>query len=395
MNLKDTAACLRLADGSVPAAIPPNEAERLASLRRYGILDTSKDPRFDRITQLAAELLDVPIVLLSLVDEARQWFKSTVGTDIEEIKREHGFCAHAILLNARDAMTVADTLEDARFATHPFVVGEPNLRFYAGAPLVAKNGQKIGTLCVHDFRPRTDFDDRAIRTLTQLAGIAMDEIEFFHAETEREQLVQELSHRVKNSFALIGSVASVSSRGHLGASEFVEAFRGRLYAMSAAHDHLMHSDWNTVDLRELVDDVLRAHQDTAQSRIEVKLPDVTIGAAFAQTFALLLHELSTNSIKYGALSAPDGRVALSGRRAETSGSRVNFEWRETGGPPLTEPTRTGFGMTMLNMTIRQQGGTVAFDWAPSGLVCRFDLEVPDRDVHGRPGWREGRTSERA
>ncbi len=261
----------RLPDGSVPAAMPPDEIARIASLRGYCILDTTKDPRFDRLTRLAAELLHVPIVLLSLVDESRQWFKSTVGTGMTEIKRQHGFCAHAILLDAREPMIVPDTLRDERFATHPFVVGEPMLRFYAGAPLVTAQGQKIGTLCVHDVSPRTDFDHRALGILSQLADIAMDEIEFFHAETERELLVQELSHRVKNSFALIGSVAEISSRGHPGAVEFVSAFRSRLYAMSAAHDRLVMCDWSGVDLTELVGSVLNVHQDNTRHRFRILL----------------------------------------------------------------------------------------------------------------------------
>ncbi len=363
----------KLPDGSVPAAIPADEEQRLVSLRSFCILDTTKDPRFDRITRLAAELLDVPVVLLSLVDAARQWFKSTVGTGITEIERNHGFCAHAILLDAREPMVVPDTLDDARFATHPFVIGEPMLRFYAGAPLVSAQGRKIGTLCVHDVKPRHDFDDRALRILSQLADIAMDEIEFFHAESERELLVGELSHRVKNSFALIGSVAEISSRGHPGAAEFVGAFRNRLHAMSAAHDRLVSSDWSSVDLAELVDSVLTVHQDDTKNRIQIELPDLPLDTQSAQTLALLLHELLTNAVKYGALSVPSGMVFLVGTSDGVAAPNVRFEWRESGGPPAVAPARTGFGMTMLNLSSRQNGGAVAFDWRGDGLICRFEI----------------------
>ena len=363
-----------LADGSVPASKPQNEAERIEQLRHFCILDTTKDSRFDRITRLVAELLDVPIVLLSLVDEAREWFKSAIGTDISQINRELGFCAHAILVDSQEPMVVADTLLDPRFATHPYVVAGPKLRFYAGAPLITATGHKLGMLCLHDIKPRPDFGAHEKRILSQFAAIAMDEIDFHRIESERQLLVGELSHRVKNVFSVVHSVAAMSSRGDRAAETFVEVFNSRLGAMSAAHDQLIRSDWNEASLDRLVRSVVAASQDAAGSTISIAMPPVMINPAFAQTLALLVHELLTNALKYGALKVPSGHVSFTAAQTNSDGRQgIAFCWRETGGAPPVAPVMTGFGHRMLDMAVRQRGGTVHYDWQTAGLVCQFEI----------------------
>jgi GAF domain-containing protein len=135
------------------APAPTDEAQRLETLRSLRILDTDFDPRFDRLTRLAAETFRVPIALVSLVDTNRQWFKACVGLDVRETSREVAFCSHAIL--ASDVLVVPDALNDPRFADNPLVTGAPHIRFYAGCPLRVGTASPVGTLCLIDTRPRT------------------------------------------------------------------------------------------------------------------------------------------------------------------------------------------------------------------------------------------------
>ena len=134
------------------APIPANEQARLAELLRYEILDSAREAEFDGLTRLAAELCDSPIALISLVDAERQWFKSQVGLDVQETPRKLAFCAHSIL--GEGILEVEDASKDPRFADNALVTGEPDIRFYAGAPLRSSEGFALGTVCVIDRVPR-------------------------------------------------------------------------------------------------------------------------------------------------------------------------------------------------------------------------------------------------
>lgn len=132
--------------------LPNDEPVRLRKLRELGLLDSFPDARFDRVTRIARRLFDAPIALISLIDDQRQWFKSSLGLELRETPRDISFCAHAILGEA--PMVVTDTFQDTRFASNPWVLGEPRIRFYAGCPLHLHGGSALGTLAVMDTRPR-------------------------------------------------------------------------------------------------------------------------------------------------------------------------------------------------------------------------------------------------
>lgn len=169
---------------SVP--VPANEADRLARLARYGILDKPPEPAFDDLTQIAAHICQTPICLISLVDAARQWFLSRVGLDATETPRNLAFCAHAIL--QEDLFVVVNALKDSRFADNPLVVSDPNIRFYAGAPLRTADGIALGTLCVIDRVPRrlNATQREALQALAQQVVALLERREYVHELKRKE-----------------------------------------------------------------------------------------------------------------------------------------------------------------------------------------------------------------
>jgi phosphoserine phosphatase RsbU/P len=158
----------------VSTVLPTNERERLDAIRRYAILDTPPDGAFDRIAALAARSFDVPIATVTIVDRDRIWFKAAHGIDVEEIGRDPGLCASAILQD--DPYVVTDAISDARTLENPLVRGALQLRFYAAAPIKTREGYNLGTVNVIGREPR-EVTGAELETLEELAAIVVDELE--------------------------------------------------------------------------------------------------------------------------------------------------------------------------------------------------------------------------
>ena len=183
--------------GSVPVTADEAEQRRLQALRRYRVLDTPPEPGFDDITTLAARLFDVPVVLISLVDADRQWFKARLGVDVAQTGPELSFCRLAIRTPDR-VMVVPDARLDLRFSDSPLVTGDLQLRFYAGAPLVTPEGEALGTLCVMD-RQRRGFDPGQVETLAALARQVMAQLELRRQQGELRQAVERYQRLFDNA----------------------------------------------------------------------------------------------------------------------------------------------------------------------------------------------------
>jgi len=175
-----------------PHELPSNEPLRLSALYDYGLLDSDQESVFDELTELAASICDVPIALITLVDESRQWFKARVGLDTQETTRSVAFCTHAIL--QPDMFIVPDALQDPRFADNPLVTGAPYIRFYAGAPLFSPEGYGLGTLCVIDTKPRVLTE----KQLTSLAILRTHVLKLFELRRVTREL--ELSNRELDTY---------------------------------------------------------------------------------------------------------------------------------------------------------------------------------------------------
>jgi GAF domain-containing protein len=151
-----------------------NDAARVAALQKYAILDTEPEQAFDDLTLLAAHVCKTPIALISLIDDNRQWFKSKVGLSANEASRDIAFCSTAIQHSG--VFVIPDTLQDERFRSNPLVISEPNVRFYAGVPLINEDGYALGTLCVIDRAPRELGPDQesALKALSRLVLAQME-----------------------------------------------------------------------------------------------------------------------------------------------------------------------------------------------------------------------------
>jgi diguanylate cyclase len=193
-----------------------SESQRIAALRSLGILDTPPSESFDRITRLAARAVAAPIVLVSLVDESRQWFKSRYGLDLQQTSRDASICSHAVL--ARRPLVVPDTAADPRFHDNPLVTGAPFVKAYAGIPLYTKLGHCIGTLCAIDHTARA-FSDEQVESLQDLAHLLEEGLHTRELAAQTEGVMQFARDRerlFRDTFELAGiGMAHVSLSGRL------------------------------------------------------------------------------------------------------------------------------------------------------------------------------------
>ncbi|NEU10914.1 PAS domain S-box protein [Methylobacterium sp. BTF04] len=212
------------------------------------------------------------------------------------------------------------------------------------------------------------------------ATVTRDLRERKRAEEARDLLIKELSHRIKNIFAVVGGIAGLSARTDPAAKPFVDAFRERLGALAQAHEYVRpHSPASTPavqgqTLLGLMRLIMAAYTQDGRERFVIRGDDVAVGDRSATALALIMHEQATNAVKYGGLSTEDGTVTLTGR---LDGESYALTWAESGGPPVSAPpTRRGFGTVLADRTVSGQlDGTLKHDWAPGGLVMRVTVPV--------------------
>ncbi len=355
---------------------PEGEAQRLAALETYAVLDTPAEPGFDDIVRIASQICGTPMALISLIDDRRQWFKAALGVDLSETPREIAFCASAI--EQTGLFAVPDTAADPRFADNPLVTGEPGLRFYAGAPLVTPEGHALGTLCVLDRQPRQLSTDQA-DALAALARQVMVQLELRRAvqrqaadERHRRMLVEELRHRSRNTLAVVQSIIMQSLRGIEGTADARRAISDRLVAMADAHDLLSRADWQAAPIGAVVATAIHAVAGTG-TRVTWVGPEIELNARAALALSMALHELATNALKYGALSSDAGTVSMHWTVAPGDAALFQLVWQEAGGPVVQEPQRRGFGSQLITAILpRELGGSAALAYPPEGVRWTLD-----------------------
>jgi two-component system, chemotaxis family, CheB/CheR fusion protein len=202
-------------------------------------------------------------------------------------------------------------------------------------------------------------------------------------QTRQQLLLGELTHRVKNSLAVVQSIAHQTFRVSPSPEEFVERFGGRLSAMASSHGLLVQSEWQGADLEALARVQLEAYAGDGAERVSIEGPKVVLPADLATPFGLVLHELATNAAKYGSLSRRNGKVRIAWRAIARNGqNHLSVVWQETGGPRVKEPTSQGLGRNLIDKGI--PGGIVRSEFRAQGLVCTIELPLPEERRHGEP-----------
>jgi two-component sensor histidine kinase len=276
-------------------------------LRSYDILDAPPSSEFDAFVQIAAHVCQAPIAVVSLIDEARQVFIGEIGLGVRETPLDISICAYAIL--QPDVFVVPDLTKDSRFERNPLVTGVPHLRFYGGALLETPDGLPLGTLCVLDYEPRPDgLTSRQKSTLRALARQVMTHLELRRAVGEKDLLVLEAHHRVKNSLQMLQSLMTLQARmmKHEEAAQQLRESAARIHTFGAMHEHLYRVGASLeVNLADYLRTVLDGQRDALASMLDDRsIAFSAVGspswpASDAPSVGLIVMELVTNALKYG------------------------------------------------------------------------------------------------
>lgn len=395
----------------------PRQAERLAALHAYGVLDTPPEAAFDDVARLAATLCGTPIAVVNLIDEARQWFKSEVGLGVRELPLRDSICAHAIL--EHEFVEIPDTLADDRLCDNPLCLSEPGLRFYAGALLSTDAGLPLGTLCVLDQRPRV-LDATQREALRVLARQVMAQLELRRALAAQRRLSDELSQANRNKDDFLATLGH-ELRNPLQPVRLALAALNRpgldAEAARSARDVIGRQ---IGQMERLVDDLL----DTArigQGKLELSRARVAVDALLARAVETSLpqieaagHALSTrlpaepveidgdaprlvqavcNLLNNAARYTPrGGRIALS---ADADDATVRIRVADTGvglapgdlerifepfvqGEPGDDGERVGLGigLALVRRLVELHGGSVRAESGGRGLGSTFEMRLP-------------------
>ncbi|QJB70287.1 sensor histidine kinase [Parasphingorhabdus halotolerans] len=482
------------------------ENRRLETLAQYHIMDSAPEIAFDRVTRLAADVFGAPMASISLIDHKRQWFKSAVGLKEPQTHRDIAICAH--VLDSGETLVVEDASQDSRFDCNPLVTGDPFIKFYAGAPLVAPNAMILGTLWIGDTGPRDRPTKNQLDQLQSMAEIVMSEMELrreiilrekaqkaaaldrtnldltlalsntasFRVDIETgkiewagaymkvwgqdagESLVtvdeamdrihpddrqsvqeamaeaakpgviydarfriiwpsgeirwiegvgdqieingrhtltglnkditnsvdqqeklrlhtRELHHRLRNLFATLQSIMTLTKKSATSIDDYIERISGRLRALNRAQQILLDTNFVTGSFAALVRDLCQTYP-----RVRSSGPDITLPENAMVSLSLVLNELATNAAKYGALAADEGEVNIDWEvHSNDSGPQVKLCWSEQGsGKSDDAPASTGFGSSLIDHSItRNLQGKVNRDWTSDGLVCTIIFPVPE------------------
>ncbi|MEM1233768.1 MAG: GAF domain-containing protein [Pseudomonadota bacterium] len=333
---------------------------------------------FERLVALACRILQVPTAAITFVDDEAQHFKAMRGFSADVTAERgtplsHSFCKHVVIEGT--PLTVPDSRAHPVLRTNP-AVEELNVAAYLGVPIHSPDGEVLGSFCAISNQPR-DWTEDDVKTLRDLTKVVEAEIVLRAAVANRDLVLDEMTHRIKNLCTVIIGMIRLDRHQSDTASELAERLANRVQALGAAHELIIPvavagavGESNT-DLQTLTTKLLRAY--LLDGHLSIAGPEVTVGEKAAVQIALALHEISTNAVKYGALSVPEGRVHLTW---EEDGDRLALSWNESGHAwTAGVETGQGFGSRLLDLAIRASlAGTVETHVTPTSFSVQ--IEVP-------------------
>ena len=353
-------------------AFRPDETQRISAVRRYDILDTPPDGAFDRITAIAARRFKVPIAIISIVDEDRIWFKSHHGTESDQIDRDPGLCASAIMEDG--PYILCDALVDPRSLSNPLVAGEFGLRFYAAVPLKTYDGHSLGTLCVIDKEPRVVTEEQ-IEDLKDLASVVMDQMELrFQARralSAAELMAKEIDHRVMNSLQFISALLAMQGRmiQTPEAGHHLQSAAARVSAIARVHRHAFTDGATQIACLPFLRGFCDSLSVIVDRPVSLSADEGTLPSGAAQSLGLIVNELVTNAAKYGAEN-----IDVS-YRIEGVFHEIEVSDDGPGLPADFEPvgTRQTLGMRVVATLVAQLGGAFTVGPGAKGRGASFSV----------------------
>jgi two-component sensor histidine kinase len=343
----------------------PNRQNILNNLE---LLSVGFEDDFNDICLVAKEICDSHTAMVNIISENDAIFKGSVGfKEVEFIERHNAVCS--ITVERKDIYVVKDLSTEDLTKNLPYIQTSPYYKFYAGVPLIGKSNFVYGALCVVDFNPRPQgLNERQTTCLWALSRQVVKSIETRDFTHRQAILKTEIAHRMKNMFSLIQSIVGATLRKGCNLEEAKTVMYARFHALSRANDILIRKT-NSSTIKQIVYAMIDLYDG---EQISEEGPDITISARSAVSLSLILHELSTNSIKYGALSTDSGQVSITWW---TTPTMFHFKWIETGGPSIAmEPSQRGFGSTLIGMGLSVPGSQGTSTYEASGLV--YSLEAP-------------------
>lgn len=400
---------------ATPTSAPPDEARRLAELNAYRVVDSENEEPFDEIVALAAEFFDVPVARINFIDAERQWTKAHVGDLAIECARGDSFCSHTIRNRTR-VLVIEDAHADGRFNQNPFVVGDPHIRFYAGAPLVTPSGSAVGALCLVDYVPRR-LTPREVELLAMLARRVVGELELRRRVLEesaaaaelreldrlRNDFVNTVAHEIRNPLTAVRGYSELLRTGSRGALlpqqeeavAEIEACAKRL--LDLVGDLLAGANVLTgkIQLRLAATDVAALVRDAVaraeasvggRAAFSVVAPSSAYASVDPRRLAQALDNLLGNAVKYSPVeaiigvevaSAGDGlRIAVADKgigipREELA--RVFEPFFRASNANGTVPG-TGLGLAAVKAIVDAHHGRIRASSTP-GLGTKFTIEL--------------------